>query len=60
VGAAALVPYAALRSFIAAGRAALEIAHHFRVSRQLVEYRIKVTHLWAEYKDSSAARPEHV
>ena len=60
VGAAALVPYAALRSLIAAGRAAPEIAHHFRVSRQLVEYRIKVTHLWAEYKDSSAARPEHV
>jgi hypothetical protein len=60
VGAAALVPYVALRRFVANGRAAAEIARHFRVSRQLVEYRIKVTHLWAEYKDSSAARPEHV
>jgi hypothetical protein len=30
------------------------------VSRQLVEYRIKVTHLWAEYKDTSAVRAEHV
>ena len=60
VGAAALVPYASLRRFVTAGRSAQEIARHFRISRQLVEYRIKVTHLWAEYKDSSAARPEHV
>lgn len=60
VGAAALVPYAALRRFVAAGRSAHEIARHFRVSRQLVEYRIKVTHLWGEYKDASKARAEHV
>ena len=60
VGAAALVPYSALRRFITSGRSASEVARHFRVSRQLVEYRIKVTHLWAEYKDSSAPRPEHV
>ena len=60
VGAAALVPYAALRRFVMTGRPPGEIARHFRVSRQLVEYRIKVTHLWAEYKDASALRAEHV
>lgn len=60
VGAAALVPYATLRRFVAAGRSAVEIARHFRVSRQLVEYRIKVTHLWSRHKDASAARAEHV
>lgn len=60
VGAAALVPYAALRRLVAEGRRAHEISRHFGVSRQLVEYRIKVTHLWAEYKDASKARAEHV
>jgi hypothetical protein len=45
---------------VASGRSAHEIARHFHVSRQLVEYRIKVTHLWAEYKDASKARAEHV
>jgi hypothetical protein len=60
VGAAALVPYAGLRRLVASGRSAHEISRHFRVSRQLVEYRIKVTHLWAEYKDASKARAEHV
>ena len=60
VGAAALVPYAALRRLVASGRAAHEIARHFGVSRQLVEYRIKVTRLWAEYKDASKARAEYV
>ena len=56
VGAAALVPYASLRKLVTAGKRAEQVARHFRVSRQLVEYRIKVTHLWAEYKDSSAPR----
>jgi len=60
VGAAALVPYAALRRFVIQGRNAAQIAHHFRVSRQLVEYRIKVTHLWGEYKGASTSRPQHV
>ena len=60
VGAAALVPYAALRRLVLSGRTAPEIARHFRVSRQLAEYRIKVTHLWADYKRASAARAEHV
>jgi hypothetical protein len=60
VGAAALVPYGALRRLVMAGRSAHEIARHFRVSRQLAEYRIKVTHLWADYKRTSGTRAEHV
>ena len=50
VGAAALVPFAALRRAVLVGRTADQIARRFGVSRQLVEYRIKVTHLWGEYK----------
>ena len=60
VGAAALVPYGALRRLVVEGRSSLHIARHFRVSRQLAEYRIKVTHLWAVYKPASATRAEHV
>ena len=60
VGAAALVPYTALRRFVFAGRTAEEIARRFRVSTPLAEYRIKVTHLWAAYKDASTARTQHV
>ena len=63
-GAAALVPYGALRRFVRGGRTADQIARHFRVSRQLVEYRIKVTHLWAEYRSlwnqDSVTSTEHV
>ncbi len=50
IGAAALVPYAALRRMVIEGRSGNEIARRFGVSRQLAEYRIKVTHLWPEYK----------
>ena len=50
VGAAALVPYAALRRFVLKGKTSREIAQHFNVSRDLVEYRIKVSRLWPEYK----------
>jgi hypothetical protein len=60
VGAAALVPFGALRRLVFEGRTSREIGRHFRVSRQLAEYRIKVTHLWPEYKRISATRPEHV
>ncbi len=60
VGAAALVPFGALRRQVFAGRTSREIGRHFRVSRQLAEYRIKVTHLWPEHKRISATRPEHV
>ena len=50
IGAAALVPYAALRRMVISGRNGNEIARRFGVSRQLAEYRIKVTHLWSDYK----------
>ena len=56
VGAAALVPYQSLRRFVLEGRTADQIARKFGVSRQLVEYRIKVTHLWADYK---SVKPLH-
>jgi Zn-dependent peptidase ImmA (M78 family) len=50
VGAAALVPYSALRRFIEKGKTSREIARHFNVSRDLVEYRMKISRLWEEYK----------
>ncbi|HYJ46255.1 MAG TPA: ImmA/IrrE family metallo-endopeptidase, partial [Pyrinomonadaceae bacterium] len=50
VGAAALVPFGALKRFVMRGRTSREIAQHFNVSRDLVEYRIKVSRLWPEYK----------
>ena len=50
VGTAALLPYTTLRRLIVEGRSSYEIARRFRVSRQLAEYRIKVTHLWADYR----------
>ena len=49
-GAAALVPYSALRRMIDQGKTSREIARHFEVSRELVEYRIKVSRLWDLYK----------
>ena len=50
-GAAALVPYTALKRMVNAGRTTAEIARHFNVSRALVEYRIKVSRLWDTYKE---------
>lgn len=50
VGAAALVPYTSLRRFVLKGKTSREIAQHFNVSRELIEYRMKVSRLWAEYK----------
>ena len=50
-GAAALVPYASSKRLLLQGKTVREVAAHFRVSRELVEYRMKVTHLWREYKD---------
>ncbi len=50
VGAAALVPYTALRRFVLKGKTSREMAQHFNVSRELIEYRIKVSRLWPEYK----------
>lgn len=51
VGAAALVPFSALRRMINQGKTSREIARHFNVSRELVEYRLKVSRLWEEYKN---------
>ncbi len=50
VGAAALVPFGALRRFVLAGQTSVEVARRFNVSRELVEYRIKVSRLWSEYR----------
>ena len=50
VGAAALVPFGALRRFVSAGQTSVEIARRFNVSRELVEYRMKVSRLWPEYR----------
>ncbi|MEZ5429432.1 MAG: ImmA/IrrE family metallo-endopeptidase [Pyrinomonadaceae bacterium] len=49
VGAAALVPFSALRRMVDRGKTSREIARHFNVSRELVEYRIKVSRLWRDY-----------
>lgn len=53
-GAAALVPYTGLRKFVLAGQTSFDIARHFRVSRELVEYRIKVTRLWRTYRAANS------
>ncbi len=50
-GAAALVPYSSLRRMVMAGKTSREIARHFYVSRALVEYRIKISHLWDLYSE---------
>lgn len=49
-GAAALVPFAALRKFVLSGQTSNQMAKHFRVSRELIEYRMKVTRLWPIYR----------
>lgn len=53
-GAAALAPYGALRRQILKGREVSEIAKHFRVSKDLIEYRLKVTRLWSTHKSAQA------
>lgn len=56
IGAAALVPFAVLRRLVLEGKSSTELSKYFRVSRDLIEYRLKVTHLWKMYKaaDSEA------
>lgn len=49
VGAAALVPYSGLRSLIKEGKTSRQIAQHYNVSRELIEYRMKVSRLWQNY-----------
>lgn len=50
VGAAALVPYSALRRLVEQGKTSRDIAKHFNVSRELIEYRMKISRLWEKYK----------
>ncbi len=50
VGAAALVPFAGIRLLLKRGKTSIEMARHFNVSRELVEYRMKVSRLWSEYR----------
>ncbi len=56
IGAAALVPYSALRRAVLKGQTSLQIGRHFRASRELVEYRLKVTRLWTIYRDAHLSR----
>lgn len=58
VGAAALVPYAALHRFVTTGKTTFQIAKHFGVSRQLAIYRIQISMLWPEYKKRHPAEVE--
>lgn len=48
-GAAALIPYSALKRMVNEGKTIQQIAEHFRVSRALVEFRIKISRLWDLY-----------
>jgi hypothetical protein len=57
-GAAALVPFSALRRFLLEGQSSVQIARHFHVSRELVEYRLKVTRLWSMYRAAHSDRKE--
>lgn len=57
-GAAALVPYSALKRLVEAGKTSAEIARHFGVSRALVEYRIKISRLWDIYKAGLLQSPK--
>jgi hypothetical protein len=58
VGAAALVPYAALHRFVMSGKTTFQIAKHFGVSRPLVIYRMQISLLWPEYKKRHPAEVE--
>jgi hypothetical protein len=51
-GAAALIPFIGLKRYVLAGKTIPEIARHYRVSRALVEYRIKISRLWETYQES--------
>ena len=53
VGAAALVPFASLKRMLLQGKSSTEIGFHFRVSTELIEYRMKVTRLWHQHKNLS-------
>jgi transcriptional regulator with XRE-family HTH domain len=57
LGAAALVPASELRARVERGESAETIARHFGVSEELVQYRIKVTGAWYEYKLRQHVKP---
>lgn len=50
VGAAALVPFTALKRLVSAGKTIMQIARQFNVSHDLVRYRTRVSRLWDEYR----------
>jgi len=50
LGAAILLPKEALRKRLNAGQTGEAIARHFGISQRLVEYRIKITGVWYQYK----------
>ncbi len=54
VGAATLIPYFSLKQAVAAGLTSDIIARRYGVSRDLIEYRIKVCRLWTDYKQRRA------
>lgn len=56
-GAAALVPFRALKAMLQAGVAPLQIARTFEVSEALVVFRLKVTKLYRSGRRLHAARP---
>jgi transposase len=45
------VPFAGLRRLLKQNRSSIEMARHFNVSRELIEHRLKVCRLWAEYRE---------
>ena len=52
IGAAALVPFATLRRSVLEGKSVADLARHLGVSRDLIQYRLKVTRLWRTYKSA--------
>lgn len=55
VGAAALLPYFSLRLAAEAGLSSEAIAQRFGISKELVDYRLKVCRLWAVYRAKKPA-----
>jgi len=58
-GAAALLPYTAIKRMAEDGMTVAQIAGHFNVSRALVEFRLKISRLWAVYRENvfAGSRP---
>lgn len=56
-GAAALLPYTAIKRMAQDGMTVAQIARHFNVSRALVEFRLKISRLWDSYKEHVLQKP---